>query len=177
MNTINQYILYIGQDANFQSRSMLIPYNKLMINERGKHIYDLLKQNSHNTTITHKSKKYIIDNLILRNLIKTEEGYYQVENTEISRICTMLNDYADNDLDDYCFNMDDKEWYDDSITNICEGFNHIENYLCCLNMTSVHGLQIDIIDSFLMLETRDGKLQLSNFDTVNEMMAKLYGIN
>lgn len=74
-----------------------------------------------------------------------------------------------------------------SIFPECGGFNHIKNYFNCKKLTKVrecdftlnddlYGKSINIVESFLILESNNNKLKAPRFDTVDEMMETLYGI-
>jgi hypothetical protein len=156
-----EYILYVGQEANFQSRCMLIPA-KEFIRDRPD-IYNKLKERS---IKNHTIEDCLIDNLLLQNY-DVEGSRCTPEIKDYSEYCWKLTHYADG-LD--CIDEIDKEWYDKSILLLGSlGFNHIKNYTKIKNMK-----QYNIIDGFLVLETRDGKLERPDVDTVEEMYAKYY---
>jgi hypothetical protein len=71
-------------------------------------------------------------------------------------------------LDENCYlEMKDKTWYDQSKGGFCKGFNHIKNYKEWVNKPN-------IINSFLVLSTDDGKLNIPTVDTVEELLQKYY---
>jgi hypothetical protein len=172
------YILFIFQEANFQSRSMLVPFDKFISVEQRKRDYDLLKKESINKKITINSQDHLIDHLLVQNYIKSNNslyGEYRQSQHIYTNICNELMHYSDG-LDDECYmHMYDKEWYDDTITNICGGFNHIKNYIKCKNFKEINNKQITIVDSFLVLESEQEKINAPLFDTVEEMLLSMYG--
>lgn len=171
----NDYILYIAQDGNFQSRSILIPAKKFLSIPDMKKNYEIIKKCSiKDYKIKLDNVCITVDNLLIHNLIPSNEilGAFQFELTEYSTICVDLSRYADGV--EYTIHPDDNIWYDDSIGGFCNGFNHIKNYNKFKKATKVKGKDVNIIDSFLVLETREGKFEISLFDTVDEMMKALY---
>lgn len=165
-NLENKYILYVGQEANFQSRSMLIPA-KLFIEARPEW-YEILKKH---TIKNVKFGEIQIDNLLVVNYI-FDNGIGVLEKTEYSEICQMLTHYADG-LDDDCYlNMIDKKWYDLAQCNLCGGFNHSKNYQTIKD--KCHQNNIVLLDSFLVLESDDHKLNISPVETVNELFETYY---
>ncbi|QKF94210.1 hypothetical protein QKU48_gp0752 [Fadolivirus algeromassiliense] len=170
--TENDYILFIGQEANFQSRSMLIPAKEFI--EARKEDYEMLKKTSaKNYVFQFDGMDHQIDNLLLQNYI-WEDNMGKQEIREYTQVCNQLTHYADG-MDDNCyFDMKDKIWYDKAICNICSGFNHIKNYTKAKNMTMYKKKPINIVDSFLFIELRNGILEMPSCDTVEEMFQKYY---
>lgn len=164
----NNYILYIAQEACFQTRSILIPFEEF-ISVR-KEDYELLKRSSdHNVKFMLKDKEYIVDNLLTINYIF--EGHSgRAESCEHLALCTDLAWYADCWRSDMYIDIKDQVWFDKSICNIASGFNDIENYIICKNMSEYKGTPINIVDSFLCLELENGRFRISPFDTVDELM-------
>lgn len=135
------YILFIAQQANFQSRSMLIPVNAFLSVEKRKRDYEILLEHSlKDVVVRFKNEDYIIKNLLLQDYVSEGNRRSQIVR-DYTRICNELKDYADG-MDEDC--LEDKDWYDNAIMNICKGFNHIKNYKECLE--KVDG--INIVDSF-----------------------------
>lgn len=161
------YILIIGQQGNFQTRSMLVPAKEFM--EARKDDYDLLKQFSIKDHIfVLDNIEHKIDNLLYINYI-FKEHFGKIQKTEYTTICGVLTDYADGlDYDCY-FKLEDKPWYDNTITNICKNFCHIKNYTECKKITNYKGKLINIIDSFLFLELRNDNLEMPSFETTDEL--------
>ncbi len=171
----NDYFLYVGQEANFQSRSMLIPIDKMT-----KEIKEMINQVKKSSFTLEENKNIIIINY---SRVCSEDYENCAEN---SRICNLLNNYADGSFPDFddeetgehyiCYPHDnDKEWVDHTFYNVTKGgFNHLKNYLTCLKMTRYKNNPINIVDSLLMLTSCDGKLNKSKWDTTSEMMRDLY---
>jgi len=153
---MSDYILYVSQQGNFQSRSMLIPMLEFL--KVRNEDYNLLKRSSiKNHKFTLDNEEYIVDNLILNNYENVNENSYTQTDSEYRILCNHLISYADGMDDDWYFKMKDKAWYDLAITNLCRGFNHIYNYKMCKEITEYKDKQINIVDSFLVLESRHGK--------------------
>lgn len=166
------YILIVGQESNFQSRIILIPANEYFSVDARNNDFDILKQHSlkyHKMTVDNKD--YFIDNLLIINFVNSSfPNSFKAETTEYTEICHKLIAYACGMEKDCYFDMDDKVWYDKAIIYPNEGFNHIKNYDKFKKSTN----KINIIESFLILKTTNGKYNSPMFDTVDEMMRELY---
>lgn len=168
----NDYILFIGQEANFQSRSMLIPAKEFI--EARKDDYELMKRSSaKNYVFRIDGNDHHVENLLLNNII-WEGNMGKQEIKEYTQICNFLTHYADGMDEDCYFDLKDKPWYDKAKTNICRNFNHIKNYTKCKNMKTYNNEPINIVDSFLFMELQDGILVMPSCDTVEEMYKKYY---
>jgi hypothetical protein len=66
--------------------------------------------------------------------------------------------------------LDKKHHWNGSV----EGFNHVINYCNFRNKTSYKGQPINIVEGFLVLETRDGEINMPVVDTVEEMYEKFF---
>ena len=127
---MEKYILFCAQQANFQSRTMLIPYDKYLLCEKLIKDFDILRKHSKPMTFVIDHQNYEIDNLILSNIIWHGNSGINQE-TEYSKIINDLMIYADGWLNDehtHYLRKCDKIWYDKTYTNLCQGFNHIKNY-------------------------------------------------
>lgn len=163
---MTDYILFISQEGNFQSRSMLIPAQEFL--KVRQEDYDLLKRSSSSYTFKIDNTEYVVDNLLLQNYIWTK-NFGTSERHEYTELCGTLTWYAC-DAEKNCYSkMKDKEWFDSAICNISRGFNHVKNYSELKNMKEYKGKPINIIDSFLVLELRDGILEMPMCDTVEEL--------
>ncbi len=172
---MTDYILFVIQPANFQSRIMFVPIDEYLSVIRRKNDYDLLKQHSlKNHKISINDTDYIIDNLLIINLVDGPMNGKMYEKTEYSDICSKLESYADGMDDDCYFDMDDKIWYDKSKILHNTGFNHIKNYAKYKNITKLKKKSVNIIDSFLVLEATDGIIACSPYDTYEEMLDDYY---
>jgi hypothetical protein len=166
-NNGKEYILYMGQQANFQTRSMLIPAPEFL-SVRSDY-YDLLKQNSvKNHQVMIDGKYNTIDNILIQNYI-WEGNMGTAEQRDYTEICGKMSDYADGGLEDDCyFDLKDKQWYDTAQTNLCSGFNHVKNYVKCKELLTKQGF--NIIDGFLVLEADNGKLNTSDIESTDELL-------
>lgn len=148
---MTKYILFCAQDANFQTRSMLIPYEKyIQCNSLIKDL-DVLRKVSFNETFEIEGKKFVVKNLIVREIWGNESDY-----KDYYKITDRLTHMADGVE---CSNLD-KIWYDDSEINLCRGFDHIGNFFNLLNKTKYNGKDIKIVESFLVLETHNGRYRI-----------------
>ena len=163
------YILFVAQEGNFQTRSMLIPAEEFL--SVRKNDYDLLK----NKKIRITNGTDVVDNVVLENYVTCSENSRVQEENECNRIVTDLKMYCEWGLEHGYSDTMDKEWYDGAIMNLCDGFDNIANYTESMTIKNINGMDINIIDSFLVLETIDGKIShQSKYRTVEEMMQDVY---
>lgn len=167
---MGEYILYLAQQANFQTRSILIPAADFLAVRSDD--YHILKNNSvKNYKFNIDGREYLVDNLLLDNII-WDGNMGRHEKAVYTEICADLKQYADGMEDDQYIRLEDKAWYDNSKINLCKGFNHIKNFVACKKKLENQGIKI--IDAFLVLETDHGKYQIPDVDTVEEMFEKYY---
>ncbi len=156
---------------NFQTRSILIPYDEfLVVPERAKQ-YDTLKLHAaKNVKITIDEQDYIIDNLILENIVWSN-GYGRYEKRPHSEITHDLTQAADGAYENHFAIGDgsyskydgDVIWLENSNYNIASsGFNHIKNY--CYYRDN-HPIDVEI---------ENDKLKTQKFDTVDDMLVTYY---
>lgn len=171
-----EYILFVGQCGNFQSRTMLIPYKEFIkVREED---YNMLKKHSKKAKFVIDGEEHLVDNLLVIDY-KWEGNSGGMVKTEYTTFCGELESYADG-MDMYdeetgkCenvyFDLKDKEWYDAAEINLGGGFNHIKNYTKLKQ-------KYNPIDSFLVLESNDGKWSYPAYDTVQEMMKDVYNVD
>jgi len=173
MEEPKKYILFCAQEANFQTRSMLIPYDLIMKCEPRKHDLEILRDNSKkNISFEHLGQVYIVDQLLIQNITwEGNIGYHDV--TPYSRIINEFIAYADGTIGENgsFFEPYDQEWVEEIIPHIASiGFNHIINYCNfrdqkeVILQSSSTGKAIEIVEGFLVLESDNGKLRtLYNF--------------
>jgi len=164
--TPKNYILFIGQESNFGSRSMLIPAKEFLGLETRKKDYETLKKYSKKVKFITNSKEYIVDNTLILN-IKWEKkenntSIGSFDKTEYSKICHELIQYANCWEKNIYSKIEDKIWVDGAILDICDSFDNIQDYIKCRQMNEYNNKKINIIDSFLVLESDDGKLRQFN---------------
>ena len=135
-----KYILFCAQEANFQTRTILIPYEEFI--KVRKEDYELLKKYSRKNV---NINGVCIDNLLIRRVIWNNRcGSY--ENTEWGEAADKLAQYAfDLSYDIFHGDDEDKEWYYKSFKNLATGFDHVSNYKELLD-------KYNVVDSFLVLE-------------------------
>ena len=151
MTERTKYILFCAQDANFQTRSMLVPYDLIMKCEsRVKNLQVLRDHAKHDVKFNHN---YVVDQLLIQNYIWSGNIGTQDE-TPFTQIVNELTNYADGlDEDCYCY-LYDKEWYDKTICHVASrGFDHVRNYCEFRNKTSYKDKPIEIVEGFLVLES------------------------
>jgi hypothetical protein len=172
---MTEYFLYVGQDSNFQSRTMLIPLNKMPshIKELITNLKKYILRDCTDKSCTDKegctvSPKY---NIVINNFISDDNNKsWSAECPEKGQVCCRMNRYADGD-EDYV----NDEWMNSSFFNLVPGcFNHLKNYEELLKITEYNNTPICITDHILVLESIDGKLNPSKWDTNEEMMKELY---
>ncbi len=162
---MTKYILYLAEQGNFQSRSMLISYDEFI--KSCKEDYDILKRcSTQNVKLPIDGTEYIIDNLLTTEY---PDGGGALIVTEYSDITSALTHYAQEGPTRLVWGRErDEEWLSKSKFNLCNGFNHIQNYLNLKN-------KYDIEEGFLVLESRNGRVRVKPpFETAQEMYDELY---
>lgn len=172
---MTKYILFCSQCANFQTRSILIPYNLFIKCEtRAKDLEFLRQKSEHNILMIRNNKPYNVDNLLYRHII-WDDRIGKVEQNDINRIISELTMYAEGMNKNCYIHLYDKEWYDKSICHVTsKGFNHLNNYCNFRNKTQYKNKNIDIVEGFLVLETNNGKLEYLEIDTIEELYEQYY---
>lgn len=173
-----KYILFCAQDCNFQTRSMLIPYDKIMqCDKRAQHIQILRDHSQHNVTFEQGSKKYVIDNLLIQNFT-WNNGHGVGDFQPFSKIVHDFSEYAYG-IDEGClFEECDSSWVRDKIINVVAGFNHVANYCNFRNVTNYRGMDIDICEGFLVLESTNGEIRdLPDFETLDEFLEDYFDVS
>ena len=170
MSNPKKYILFCAQEANFQIRSILIPYDQIMQCEQRVKDLQLLQDNSlKNVIFKHKNQEYIVDNLLLQN-ITWKGNMGSIDQTLVTNIIGDFIFYADLPVDDCLVKHYDSIWKDGSICGVAsKGFNHFVNYCNFRNKKMYKNKSIDIVLGFLVLQTDDEQLNLPTVDTVEEM--------
>ena len=161
MKKKTNYILFIFQEGNFQTRSMLVPAEEF-INARKNEFEMLLQESVKNIKIVRDSKENIIDNLLVQNII-WEGAIGRPEEKKYTAFWNIMCSYACGMDEDCYFEMCDKPWYDNSKINFCKNINHVKNYIECKNKFE------NIITGFLCLEANDGRLDDPVFGTTEEL--------
>ena len=175
---VKKYILFCAQEANFQSRTMLIPYDEYLLCPDLMKDLDILRNESTNKIFIIDGEYYFVDNLLITNYVSENDSktIYTAENSNHQKIVNKLTTYADG-MDEGWYNrLSDKVWYDNAICNICGDFNHIKNYCKLRHLKKYQTRDIEIVEGFLALESLNGKLNYPPFDTVKELQANLYGL-
>jgi hypothetical protein len=145
-----EYILFIIQEANFQSTSMMVPYEDFL--KVRKDDYDILKAHSVKASVGVNDQEFtVIDNLIVQTIIR-EGNIGTYKKLPFTDFCHILHGYAYGMDEGFYYDMKDKEWYDKALTSLCTGFNHIENYLKCKYAPQSTSCPFTIMDSFLILD-------------------------
>lgn len=168
MTEANKYILYCAQECNFQTRSMLIPYDKIMqCPGRVKDLETLRQFSMKNISFKRGEKEYIVDQLLLEN-ITTHNGGGIIETTPFTNIINDFTLYADgnhqdvdeNDNPTYVtYEPGDEIWSEHVICHITKGFDHIKNYCEFRNRKEYQDKPIEITEGFLVLETENGTIR------------------
>jgi len=179
-----KYILFILQEGNTQSRSLLVPYDKFLCVENRKQDYEILKKHAKKYIYKKNGTHDTINNVIFINYSADDETckIWSQDSTEYTKIINDISFYADwsynfsdSEYGHRLTNVNDEIWVDDIYKDFCSGFNHIETYLTCQAMTEIENKQIDIVDSFLILQTYGNVYKFPLYDTVDEMLQDMYG--
>lgn len=151
--TDDDYILFIGQECNFQTRSLLIPIKHFLLVREEE--YNIMKNNKKSIIFKKGINEIVINNILTNNYKCDNDTIKYQEQKLYTKICNILMEYAFG-MEKNCYiDVNDKIWYDNSFGNICKGFDHIKNYLNCLTMNSYNNKKINIVDSYLFLETKN----------------------
>lgn len=163
---MTEYILFVIQQANFCSRVLFVPKQEF-IETRNEEFLDLLE--------TAKSAKVdgVDVNLLIQNVIwEGTTGRY--EQHPWSKIIGAVTSVAEWGSEGNFRPKIDDHWADESFTKHYDSFNHVKTYQKCLQVSKHNNKDIKIVDSFLVLESRNGKLEKCVYDTPDEMMLDLY---
>ena len=97
---------------------------------------------------------------------KENKNCHSVIDSPYSKICRDLDSYSiPTPFDIGYVQMEDKQWVDSSFCELCGGFDHIENYDNLRKMTEFMGNKVNIIDSFLVLESfENSTVQIAHID-------------
>lgn len=153
---MTEYILYIAQEANFESRSLLIPVDKLP--QHRKDQLDKLRE----FVVDLDADDLSVNNVIVINLVEKNFGSfsgYTAEDADLEKalICKDFTFFADPVIG---LDPVDEEWYKHAYHGFAKGFDHIKNYLKYQKITRYKNKDIKIVDSFLILNTRNDQFKL-----------------
>lgn len=171
-----KFILWCNQEANFQTRTLLIPFD-LLPEERRQQL-DKIKE--------HKIKG-VPYNVVLVDHTWTYDydengkrcggcGTVSEKDKDLSHLVNIFSYYAEWSRSGI-LDEQDEDWSNASFIDLCGGFNHVENFKQLCQMKEWEGKPVEIVDSILVLETENGKYKQAPWDTVEQMMRDLYGIH
>lgn len=143
------YILFIGQECKFQSRSILIPIKDFIAVRKEE--FETLKNNSKEEVLLIGKEEVKLKGTLKQKILWENNTGHQKREI-YTEICNMLTNYAFGMDDDCYYDLKDKTWYDKSYINLCKGFNHVNNYILCSSMKKYNGNEINIVESFLFIE-------------------------
>lgn len=173
MNT--KYILFCVQEANFCTRSMLIPSDLIMkCPERIKDLQVLRENSLKNVSFDHKGKNYVVDQLLIQK-ITWGVGIGEYDVLPFTAIVQDFIQYANGVEKGWLCKPYDEIWSNDIKINVVStGFNHVTNYCNFRNKKMHDGKEIEIIEGFLVLESENDMLYKPDVDTVEEMNEKYF---
>jgi hypothetical protein len=151
-------ILFCFEEANFQTRSLLVPQEEFE-RARGDQLR-LLRENAlHDVKVeTDKGVVDSVQHLILQNFTTAETKTHAVADpSPVSSILHDLYVFADGWEGRSAFEEKDHLWLPSSISGLAKGFDHVANYISLRAMTEYSRFKFEIVEAFLVLETRDGK--------------------
>lgn len=174
---MTRYILYCSQEANFQTRSMLIPYDLIMKCQSRVEDLQVLRDNCcENVKFIHREETFIIDQLLIQDFC-WESGSGHAIKTKTTVITNALSSYAEGWDPKYPMRDGDEIWCNDIIYNVAsQGFCHIGNYCSMRNASTYDDEPIEVVEGFLVLESRDGEIEIPMVDTVEEIFKKYYDV-
>jgi hypothetical protein len=170
-----RYVLWCAQESNFQTRTLLLPID--MLDSKRKQQLEDMKQ------FRDKNNVIIIDHTWTFEYDEQGKklggcGTVSDKDKDLSRLCSDFMYYADRQsYHDGYLESEDLEWLPFSFNQVCGGFNHVKNYQQLLTMTEWKGKPVNIVDSYLVLESENGVLNVSPWDTADAMMLDIYGYN
>ena len=166
-----KYILFIGEEANFCGRAMLIP-RESFIKARPRE-YELLKEQAKNVTFETTEGPVVVPNLLLQNIV-WEGNCGKNEQHPWSAFVSVLYQHAECGTEMGCDPID-QEWVNQCIVIRGAGFDHIKTFSRVVGITSLEGNPIEVTESFVVLETNDGQLKgKPPCDTPEELHKMLY---
>lgn len=118
-----EYILICAQKYKEETQSILIPYNDLP--EERKNQWLKLKKY---ITLLYDEKNVILLNYIRKK--KNNHTYLQIDkkNKELYNLCNIFLIYMKRGHYFFKINNLDKKWVKNSIKNLCDDYDHVENY-------------------------------------------------
>ena len=138
------------QECNFDSRSILIPYEEFLSVRSDD--YEILKKNT--VSIITKNKTRIDGVIIQERIWNNSMGV--LKKTEYNRIIEYIITYSEWG-DEWGVKLNDNVWLEKSYMNICKGSDHINNFIRCRELTKYKKNNINIVDSFLILSKHEGR--------------------
>lgn len=147
---LNDYILFVSSDANFQTKSMIVPAREFM-EIRSDHI-EILRKYAYDVTCTNSKKEQInVHNFLKRELIPCSDNNngWTTRQTEWSPVWTDIMKWMNGDKR---IELIDQVWWKKTKVQLAKGKNHVQNWNRLNKMTSYQGKSIRIIESFLSLE-------------------------
>lgn len=167
-----EYILFCFQEANFQTRTLLVPKVEFeSAPERLTQLQSLRKHSFRNVPILsfqggdEQHPVGNVDHLLLQNYT-SQEGGAMMDASQVGEILEQLLAYADGWEGRSNFLESDFLWLPKSWQGLTTGFDHLANYLNLRYQTSEtpNGQKMCVSESFLVLETQDGKSPLFRED-------------
>ena len=149
---MTKYLLFCFQEANFQTRSMLVPYDSIMrCPERVRDLEVLRKYATRDVPMG----DWIVDQLLV-NHITFRGDCGTADPSPYLKIVSELMYYADGMFEDDCYLQPyDQVWAKDIKIDVAsKGFNHVANYCRFRKRTSYRKKEIEIVEGFLVLEQR-----------------------
>lgn len=155
-NQETEYILFVGQYGNFESRTMLIPAKNFL------HVrfedYQLLKKWAVQKTFTKNNEQITVENFLLDSYVLSDDkNVGSIRTQEIREYTSLCNDlvwYAEGQKNCYA-RLVDMNWYDVLLCNLTKSFDNLQNLLDLSQLKYFNGKKIKIIESFLFMEARE----------------------
>lgn len=172
-----EYLLFCGQEANFQTRTMLIP-KKLFTEKR---FNDWEKIKSFSKPMENVSNGFLATIEIQGPDFDGDEEFVNLskETKEFGKLCRdftrMANGLNSEDGEYYYFDEDDSKWYPNATTNLGIGFRHEDVFSDLMDMQVLKKRNIIVTEGILCLETVNGKLRSSSkYKDPDEMLYNIY---
>jgi hypothetical protein len=155
-----KYFVFCGQEAGFQTRTILIPWD-ILPDERKNQIKEIKK-----LCVEYEG----IKNVYFSEIQWEENCGHHINHEPVA----WLYHYADNIWDG--LQKLEENWYNESYCNVVGGFDHIENYTELTSMKKWKEKPFECVESILVLERDVGKeYRKPRVKTIHEMFQKYYG--
>lgn len=160
---MEKFLLFVIQEANFCSRVLVVPYEA----------YVAVREADYKTLKAHATKlernDVTVENYLVQNVVRQDDHFVTENHPWTSAVSAILCRHAMGEGP----NDTDAEWSNDAVILPSSSFDHFATYRKM--MAHLRTLDsVTIVDSFLVVEARDGHVREPSCKDVKEMYAKFY---